>query len=341
MYTDVKKNYGVFFNGENTDTKNIALTSASANHVANMAKEYTQAIKHSLEGVKLVNRTMKLVSANIEHFVQKGIGNEELAGLETQLAKVGKCNALIAWIREAIKAKDSLLKIVEGLTVEQYCEAVGKEFPKPTSPGIPFSKLDFCKSRNLKRIEEPVCEEVIDENEAISLLEENERNQYLMLTAEQDALNALVGEDGTLSVAVRELQLRTNNAVENGVSYTPSVNAESVFALHHKLQGQLAKVSANLMELNEKVQNLISADTFRKNEAFEHEKLEYEKLKNKREVVDLEFDKEVDNYNKAVSCLNAEMEAFKIREKKSIGEWKIIIPEALVEIYNEVNGLGK
>ena len=84
------------------------LTVTSANHLANIAKEMYESIESRLAGLKFSSRDFLLaVNGNvfrIENESDKG----ELAGLSDDLKTVGELKSLIAFLREAIKAKEKL-----------------------------------------------------------------------------------------------------------------------------------------------------------------------------------------------------------------------------------------
>ena len=92
----------VFFFSEN------GLTSTSANHVANLAKEYVQNIEKDLSNTSFINTSVTLIDSN--NNVTTSIGKDAafLELVETKLNKISDAKSLIAWLREALKAKENL-----------------------------------------------------------------------------------------------------------------------------------------------------------------------------------------------------------------------------------------
>lgn len=79
----------VFFKKEGEE--GVALTSTSANHIANLAKEYIQ-----------------------------GESSEVLDSLQSLLEGVAQTKSLIAWLREGIKAKENLMKGLQTISLEDW-----------------------------------------------------------------------------------------------------------------------------------------------------------------------------------------------------------------------------
>lgn len=64
----------VFFKKEGEE--GVALTSTSANHIANMAKEYIQGMETQLNNVSFLNVEVGLISANAHNVIQEGTSSE-------------------------------------------------------------------------------------------------------------------------------------------------------------------------------------------------------------------------------------------------------------------------
>ena len=93
------------------------LTSTSANHIANMAKEYYQALNEELENIRWYDTTIQLISANENKTLSKGQTSTEI---NATVDKIYKCKALIAWLREALKAKDEIVRSIKNTTLTEF-----------------------------------------------------------------------------------------------------------------------------------------------------------------------------------------------------------------------------
>ena len=79
------------------------LTSTSANHIANLAKEYVQAQTQELENVEFFNSYLTIIGSDKEQRVQHGWDKEQMQGIADRLRSISLANSLIAWLREAIR----------------------------------------------------------------------------------------------------------------------------------------------------------------------------------------------------------------------------------------------
>ena len=66
------------------------------------------------------------------------------------LEDIASMNAFCAWMREAVKAKDKVLKLVTNLTFEEWCALQGIKFS--SNPPYPedFTETDVIAQMNIK-----------------------------------------------------------------------------------------------------------------------------------------------------------------------------------------------
>lgn len=84
----------VFFRKEGEE--GVALTSTSANHIANMAKEYIQGMETQLNNVSFLNVEVGLISANAHNVIQEGTSREVLSSIPSMLESIAQAKSLIA-----------------------------------------------------------------------------------------------------------------------------------------------------------------------------------------------------------------------------------------------------
>ena len=90
----------VFFANENTE--GVKLSSTSANHIANLAKEYIQGVETQLNNISFFNVEVALVgSTGGANTIQTGESSEVLDSLQSLLEGVAQAKSLIAWLRES------------------------------------------------------------------------------------------------------------------------------------------------------------------------------------------------------------------------------------------------
>lgn len=276
------------------------LTSTSANHIANMAKEYVQTLQEELDSTNFLDGKIALIG---QKFTSTQNGVTSLDYMQKDLDLITKSHSLIAWLREAIKAKDTLRKEISSLALVKWCEISGKEYP-----------------------EAPISISSLDVDDVLATWSIKDRNHYLTLGARVSTYGKFLHPNGTFAKARKALKERINNPIEYKEtgrdtiikSYSPSISADEVDKKFYELQSEWRKAQAELNGYVHKIQLAINQDTNEKNTAYsEAQELYYAKL----------------------SALQAEFKEWKDNQLQEIANLKIVIPNALQDIYNIVTAL--
>lgn len=273
------------------------ITSTSANTVANWAKEYVK----NIPTMSFVNKYISLIGDSHKELVSSGINNIDTAFLK----KKAKAYSLIAWIREAIKAKEKLIKEIETLGLEEYCVLKGITYPQ-----------------------EPVEDHILTEEEYWDSKSTKERNRYYELETSLSVLGKFIHPEGNFANARDYLQDKINNPIDvsdNGrdtiiTRYEPSISLKDVESKFFELQAKHRELQSQLNAM----------------------KYECEKACIQSETeVKTKYQKEYNTYNTLRSKLYADLSKYKRDQVNEIIKLKIIIPETLQEIFKEVSQLGK
>ncbi len=140
----MKMDKNIVFFGES------GLTSTSANHVANLAKEYAQKQESWLNSVCFYSTKVGLIETGNMNRVGIGYDGEELAAIPAKLEEVTKAKSLIAWLREAIKAREAMFEAVNKKDIEDWYKERGLEFFSAPSRPTPLTKDDIVATLNIK-----------------------------------------------------------------------------------------------------------------------------------------------------------------------------------------------
>lgn len=275
------------------------ITSTSANFIANQAREYIQSLEQELD-VNFINSSIELINSESPNYVSYGITN--IDNLDKRLFIIGKCKALIAWLREAIKAKEELLNKTTSL--EEYCS-----MNNIIIPGLPVnksvSKDDILRTWNIK-----------------------ERNEYYFLEAIVATYGKYIHPDGKFSKARKKLINKINNPIvykEDGVNtiikkYKPSISLEIVDNKFFNLQKQWREYQARFNSVKNKLELELQEITASNNKQYSDELEEYKNA-----------------HKKVISDYNI----FIYNEKIKKSKLKIIIPNGLKPMYDVINTLDK
>lgn len=293
----------VFF--ANEDTEGVKLSSTSANHIANLAKEYIQGVETQLNNICFFNVEVALVGSTGASTIQTGGTSEVLNNLQSLLEGVAQAKSLIAWLREGIKAKENLMKDLQNISLGDWCEENGIAKPETPDYGHVLTEVEYYASLPIK-----------------------ERNRYYQLETEAAVLGKYIHPDGHLSDARKELKdkLQHPHKVDGKgrdaliYTYTPTVDVTGVDNVFFELQKKHREVQAQLNAMKYSCEQAINEST------------------NK---VNTEYMAASQKYQAELKDVLGAFTTWKDEKSQEYSKLKIVIPNSLLGIYNTINSLGK
>ena len=294
----------VFFANENTE--GVKLSSTSANHIANLAKEYIQGVETQLNNICFFNAEVALVgSTGGASIIQTGESFEVLDSLQSLLEGVAQAKSLIAWLREGIKAKENLMKDLQTISLEDWCKENGIAKPEAPNYGHVLTEIEYYVSLPIK-----------------------ERNRYYQLETEAAVLGKYIHPDGHLSDARKELKdkLQHLHKVDGKgrdaliYTYTPTVDVAEIDNVFFELQKKHREIQAQLNAIKYSCKQAINEST------------------NK---VNTEYMTASQKYQAELKDVLGAFKTWKDEKSQEYSKLKIVIPNSLLGIYNTINSLGK
>lgn len=280
------------------------MTSTSANHVANLAKEYVQNIEKDLSNTSFINTSVSIIDSNNDVTISIGKDATFLELIENKLNKISVAKSLIAWLREALKAKEKLQQELNQLSLYDWIKTEKNE----TVPVYPerddyMTEDDYYASLNIK-----------------------DRNRYYMLETQAAVYGKYIHPSGAFSKAREELSDKLNKpheVKEDGrdtiiYNYNPSVEQSKVEDLFFKLQKDYRQVQAQLNGMKHECELALSEN---------------------RISIDNAYKEELEKYNQTINKYNVEYNLWTKKKSQEYASLKIAIPDNLKSIYNEVNSL--
>lgn len=280
------------------------LTSTSANHVANLAKEYVQNIEKDLNNTSFVNTSVTLIDSNNNVKISIGKDATFLELVETKLNKISDAKSLIAWLREALKAKENLQAELNRLSLADWVKMEKNEtLPEYPERDVYMTQDDYYASLNIK-----------------------DRNRYYMLETQAAVYGKYIHPSGAFSKAREELSDKLNKpheVKEDGrdtiiYNYNPSVEQSKVEDLFFKLQKDHRQVQAQLNGMKHECELALSAN---------------------RISIDNKYKEELEKYTQVQTKYMSEFNLWIKKKAQEYASLKIAIPDNLKSIYNEVNSL--
>ena len=294
----------VFFKKEGEE--GVALTSTSANHIANLAKEYIQGVETHLNNICFFNAEVALVgSVGGASIIQTGETSEVLNNLQSLLEGVAQAKSLIAWLREGIKAKESLMKDLQTTSLEDWCKENGMVKPETPNYGHVLTEAEYYASLPIK-----------------------ERNRYYQLETEAAVLGKYIHPDGHLSDSRKELKdkLQHPHRVDGKgrdtliYTYTPTVDVAEVDNVFFELQKKHRGIQAQLNAMKHSCEQAINEST------------------NK---VNTEYMAASQKYQAELKDVLGAFKTWKDGKSQEYSKLKIVVPNSLLGIYHAIISLGK
>jgi len=294
----------VFFATE----KEMGITQTSANHIANMAKEFVQKINEDLDSINLVTSKVELLSSTGDAKILKQEINVDKfkAVMETSM-KIIHYNSLIAWLREAIKAKEDELNEVSRTTFSTWAELTNNKIPdRPTTSSFGTTTFE-------------------DELGKLSI---KERNNYLALETQCAVLGKLIHPDGALSKARKEFQKRLSNQRDiNGsgrdatiITYISSLLPEEVEDVFFKLQAKHREAQAQFNKIKFELEQTVTNTNAKANH---------------------DYSNALSAFGDRMDVLNTQYANWLAARRDEVSKLKIAIPESLGTTFAELNNIGK
>ena len=208
------------------------LTSTSAGHVADLAKEYYQSLETELNSTSFIKQSIAIIGSRDK--VVSNTGTPDiLSKVDEYINNITAAKSLIAWLREAIKKKE--------------------EFSK---------ELSFYVSEELRNLEYPSRPEVKKQSELLNEWDIKDREKYLTLEAECAVIGNYIHPGKPFAKAKQELFKRLVRPVEtddNGRDtiiryYDPVVSKEEVEDKFFELQKRHRAAQAQLNGLKNRLE---------------------------------------------------------------------------------------
>ena len=281
------------------------LTSTSANHVANLAKEYAQKQESELNAICFYGTSIGLIGTDSKNTVSIGITPEQLSEIPEKLGEVIKAKSLIAWLREAIKARDAMLKEVNNKDIDQWFKEHDLEFFSSPKRPEPCTKDDIVATLDIKQ-----------------------RNHIYTLETKCAVIGKYIHPDGCYSNARKKLAKVVNAPFEiHGegrdamvYEFRRTISLDEAdgmfFALQAKYRSWQAELNKILHDIDEQVRQANAE-------------------------LNAKYAEELREWDVAGKKQLTEFENWKREESKRISDLKIVIPDHLKGIYETVNSLGK
>ena len=292
-------------------TTEEGMTSTSAQHVSAMANVMVQDIKQHIMGLRLYEKSIRVIG---DAEVTVETVNNTLPEIAESVKRICKANALIAWLREAVKEREQAQKYVSDMSLDDWMKKQGIE--KPVSPEAP----------QMPRINFQDYKTILDTGLSVK-----EYNRFVELNSALAVYGEMIHEKGLLTRQKSELARIMQNPTEVKESgrdtiittYKVDVNISSdIDNLYTELQSEYRKLQAEKNGIEAKFSNLAMDYQTRKNDEWKAAKAQY--------------DRDLQKVNSELVGIQTQMKEWKKQRLEELAALKIIIPDALKPLYKEL-----
>ena len=287
------------------------MTSTSAQHVSAMANVMVQDVKQHLMGLRLYEKSIRVIG-DVECKVEEV--NNTLPEISDGVKQICKANALIAWLREAVKEREQAQQYIQDMTLDKWMELQGIE--KPASPVPPMMpKINFQDYKT-----------ILDTGLTVK-----EYNRFVELNSALAVYGEMIHDKGLLTRQKNELARIMQNPTEVKESgrdtiittYKVDVNvAVDIDKLYTELQSEYRKLQAEKNGIEAKFSNLAMDYQTRKMEEWKAAKAQY--------------DRDLTRVNSELVGIQTQMQEWKKQRLEELAALKIIIPNDLKALYKSL-----
>mgnify|MGYP002509599110 FL=1 len=292
-------------------TTEEGMTSTSAQHVSAMANVMVQDIKQHIMGLRLYEKSSRVIG---DAEVTVETVNNTLPEIAESVKRICKANALIAWLREAVKEREQAQKYVSDMSLDDWMKKQGIE--KPASPEPP----------QMPRINFQDYKTILDTGLSVK-----EYNRFVELNSALAVYGEMIHDKGLLTRQKNELARIMQNPTEVKESgrdtiittYKVDVNiGVDLDKLYTELQSEYRKLQAEKNGIEAKFSNMAMAYQTRKMEEWKAAKSQY--------------DRDLTRVNSELVGIQTRMQEWKKQRLEELAALKIIIPNDLKALYKSL-----
>ncbi len=289
--------------------ENGFMTSTEAQNICNIAKEAVTNEHERLSAVSFYDTEIASIISP-EAFIKTKISPNDINWISESLDKIGRYNALNAWLKEAIKAKEEAMDEVDIMDV---------------------TTLDFYE--DYMKPEEPVICCDFDEEQIMCEWSANKLNRYYTLNSEAAVIGKYIHDSGAIAKARKDLVNKmANPSTISGqgretivFKYIPSVDTKVVEGIYMSLLAKHRRLNAELNSLKAEIKETVNKKNIEASIAFRDKHTEWEH--------------KISEYYSLVKQRDAKINEYKISEKERISKLKINVPSSLMDTYKEIKAL--
>ena len=228
-----------------------------------------------------------------------------LVSIPQKVATISRLQSFVAYINEAIKAKESICEQVRHITTVEYANEKGITLPEHPIKKDAYTKEDYLQSLPIKEL-----------------------NKYYQMQTYAATIGTFIHKDSGFDKAKKELEISISNpvkATDNGrdtliYEYVPSINKQDVDSVFYKLQSAHREYQAQyngILAIMDKT------------------------IKDENEKITFEYVTAMEQFKTQMEIITQQVDVFKTDLLKKMESLKIVLPDAHKELVKELESLSK
>ena len=279
------------------------ITATSANHLANIAKECVKQLEDKLNAINFVNQDISLLAGGNKRSIKIGTDLGALEVVPNTLYSIAEMKAFMAWVREAIKAKETLTAELHKTSIESYCERTEKTLPIYPNKALVVTNEDVKAKMSIK-----------------------DMNEYFTLESIAAQIGNYIHPGRPYAIARETAIIKTNNPVTTSGSGTDvivyefgvSIPLDVIDKTFFELQNKHREISARLNQIKYNIEQEVQRRNLK---------------------IDNDFREAFEEYSKELGLINSDFLIWKTEQLKEIQNLKIVIPEDLQKTFDFLTNL--
>lgn len=281
---------------------NNGISSTHAAYIKNLAKEVASIEDNKISEMKFYEVKAKLINSENENVILSPFGS--IDGLKESVNIISKIYGLSAWLGEAIKEKELLIRNARDVNITNFAKKFNIELPIAPNMPLTTNKDLVLKTKDTKFI-----------------------SNYYKYEAIASHLGKMVHESGLLSKIRRTCyRIKTNPVEMIGEgrdliikNKKLSIDVCDIDAVYFDIQSKYREAQSNLNKMKSDIEKEVS---------------DY----NLKELD--EYKTSLDEYNRKVKSIEVEAKKHSVKEVAKVSSLKILIPDIFKDVYNYLNTIN-
>ena len=293
---------------------NEGMTSTTANHYANIAKEMIKRTEKKLYGVKFYQTSISAIGSSARQLMSQG--SSDISFIDDALREIAEANSFCAWVREAIKEKEAQQLAVSRKDLNEWL-----------------------KEQDIEVKEEPVYPDSYDnisEQDVINTWDINKRNKYLRLEAYASTIGNYI-HPGKAVRNYNDARIAMHNAINNPITKEGSGRDTILYYVETTVEPDV--VDAQFLKMQDMHRNYEKELNAMKAELKETvNNINQQKCDEYQVKIDAYY-AEHREYNAWRNEMRNKLNKWKVTETERLSKLKIVIPKDLKDIFLKVKAV--